>query len=207
MVLNSIMRASFRRSSFFLQRKPYVWPSLPTNVIFFGCCSDRITSYWGPNPRWGFSVQKFYNAKHINWPVMTGKSFGNGPPYCSTGVFSGKTGCRAFWVGTHNSRLESLSSEGNLLIDKEPVRSRLICSAASSLRHFVNFRACYTMRKMKAGNYMHGTITLLAWITTTIKSSFWVWARVLFSRFAHRSLSASILDSLDGNSAQIAVLG
>ena len=43
MVVNSIIRRSFRRSSLGLHRKAYFCPSDPTIVSFFGFCSDAST--------------------------------------------------------------------------------------------------------------------------------------------------------------------
>ena len=43
---NSMSRASFRRSSFGLNRKMYFRPSLPTIVTFFGRCRDESRSTW-----------------------------------------------------------------------------------------------------------------------------------------------------------------
>lgn len=40
--LNSINRASLRRSSFGLHKKLYRWPSLPRIVIFRGFCNELM---------------------------------------------------------------------------------------------------------------------------------------------------------------------
>ena len=41
-VINSIMRASFRKSSFGLQRKGYMPPSDPSTVTFLGRCNEPV---------------------------------------------------------------------------------------------------------------------------------------------------------------------
>ena len=63
MLLNSISRASLRKSSFGLTRKGYRTPSVPRTVIFLGFCIEFITSTSSSNAIISGNMRRIYFAK------------------------------------------------------------------------------------------------------------------------------------------------
>lgn len=113
MQLNSIIRASFRRSSLALHKNLQLLPSLPTKVILLGCCSDLITSTSGITSIYSKLIKTFPFGRVILLAIVT-ISPGKGSKASPFLINSGKRGNRLLSLGTVNTKPSKFSTCFNL---------------------------------------------------------------------------------------------